>query len=464
MNNIQLTPRRAAWEVLNKFDVKKQNAGLLIDDIAKKTDNRAALVDIALGTIRNLVFIDKLIGVCSGRAIKNIQPKILNCLRTAAYELIFTEQAQYAIVNEAVELTKKAISKKSSGFTNAILRKIVSSIVNKNAELGKCDSKKILPITEKVGCEFNIEIFADENKDKAEYLSGVFSLPKWFAEELIEQYDYSLAKNICLSSNRRPSVYARPNILKTTAEELVNILKSQDVDCELVEQNKMVKLNKSGNIAQLESFRTGLFTIQDLTASSVATVLNPQAGWKVFDICAAPGTKTTHIAELMGDKGVIVATDKDSLRLQKINENIQRLGITSVKVLSYEEFLEDASKNIVADVILLDVPCSNTGVLAKRPEVRYRLNKKHITEITKTQMELLKFASSLVSKGGKVCYSTCSILNEENSDLVKSFVCENKEFVIEKENMVLPNVGDCVGECVGNFDCDGGYCAIICKK
>jgi 16S rRNA (cytosine967-C5)-methyltransferase len=456
MGDSQISARRAAWEVLNKFDVKQQNAGLLIDDIAKKTDNRAALMDIALGTIRNLTFIDNLIAKCSGRAIKNIQPKILNCLRIAAYELIFTEQAQYAIVNEAVELTKKAISKKSSGFTNAILRKLVSSIKNKNAELEKCDSKKTLPISEKIGCEFNIDILADEKKEQAEYLSGAFSLPKWFIEEIIAQYDYSRAKNICFASNRRPTVYARPNILKTSAEELVNILKSQEVDCELVAQNKMVKLNKSGNIVQLESFKAGLFTIQDLTASYVATVLNPQAGCKVFDICAAPGTKTTHIAELMGDKGVIVATDKDSSRLKKIDENIRRLGITSVKVLSYEEFLKQANEKSGADAILLDVPCSNTGVLAKRPEVRYRLNKKQINEITKTQMELLKFASSLVNKGGKVCYSTCSILKEENSGIVNVFVSENKEFVIEKENVNLPNVG--------NFDCDGGYCAIICKK
>jgi 16S rRNA (cytosine967-C5)-methyltransferase len=464
MSNIKLTPRRAAWEVLNKFDVKQQNAGLLIDEISGKTDNRAALVDIALGTIRNLIFIDKLIVICSGRGIKNIQPKILNCLRIAAYEIIFTQQAQYAIVNEAVELTKKVISKKSAGFTNAILRKIISAIVNKNAGLTKSKSAKILPFDENSGCEFNIDIFADESKQPAEYLSGVFSLPKWFCAELITQYGYSQAKNICFASNRKPSVYARPNILKISPDELVKILKAQDVDCELVVQSKMIKLNKVGNIAQLESFRAGLFTIQDLTASYAAPALNPKAGWCVFDICAAPGTKTAHIAELMGDKGVIVATDKDAVRLKKINENVQRLGIKSVKILSYEKFLTQTDRNLVADAVLLDVPCSNTGVLAKRPEVRYRLDKKQITEIIKTQTELLKFASSLINKGGKICYSTCSILKEENGELVRSFVRENKGFAIERENLTLPSVGKCVGKCAGDFDCDGGYCAIISKK
>jgi 16S rRNA (cytosine967-C5)-methyltransferase len=456
MDDSKLSPRTAAWLILNKFDPKLQNAGKLIDEFSRKTNNRSAVVEIALGVIRNLIFIDNFIGLCSGRTIKNIQPKILNCLRTAVYELVFTNQAQYAIVNEAVELSKKSISKKSAGFTNAILRKVVGAIKNKEAELEKCDSNKTLPITEKTGCEFNIDILPDENKDKAEYLSGAFSLPKWFLEELINQFGYQQAKSICFGSNRRPSVYARPNLLKVKAVELVNILRSQEVDCELVENDNLVKLNKTGNIAELESFKSGLFTIQDLTASSVVTILQPQSGWTVFDICAAPGTKTTQIAEMMGDKGIIVATDKDITRLKKINENVQRLGITSVKILSYVDFLKEAENNNKADAILLDVPCSNTGVLAKRPEVRFRLNKKQIEDITKTQFELLKFASTLVNKGGKICYSTCSILKEENTGIVQKFLSGNSEFSHEKETLKVPHVD--------NFDCDGGYCAILTKK
>jgi len=242
-------------------------------------------------------------------------------------------------------------------------------------------------------------------------------------------------------------------LIKIKSVELVNILKSQEVDCELVENSNLLKLNKTGNIAELESFKAGLFTIQDLTASSVVTILQPLSGWTVFDICAAPGTKTTQIAEMMGDKGVIIATDKDSARLKKINENVQRLGITSVKILSYEDFLKEADSKNQADAILLDVPCSNTGVLAKRPEVRFRLNKKQIDEITKTQFELLKLASTLITKGGKICYSTCSILKDENLGVVQKFLKVNSEFVLEKESLKVPNVD--------KFDCDGGYCAIL---
>ncbi|MEN6384872.1 MAG: transcription antitermination factor NusB [Phycisphaerales bacterium] len=455
MNDVHISSRRAAWEVLNQFDVKKQNANPLIEKISKKTDNRAALVDIALGVIRNSIFIDNLIAVCSGRAIKNIQPKILNCLRIAVYEIIFTEQAQYAIVNEAVELTKKAISKKSSGFTNAILRKVIGSIKNKNADLSIADSKKTLPINDSIGCEFNIDILADEKNQQSEYLSGAFSLPKWFVEEIIDQFGYHKAKNICFASNRRPSIYARVNLLKTSAQELVDILKMQQVDCELTENKKMVKLNKSGNIAELESFKAGLFTIQDLTAYNVGAILNPQAGWKIFDICSAPGTKTTEIAEMMGDKGVIIATDKDDTRLQKVFENVSRLKLNCIKILTYDDFLKQAKQFENVEAVLIDVPCSNTGVLARRPEVRFRLNKKQVEQIAQTQLEILKLAASFINKGGKICYSTCSILKQENSCVVAQFLAQEKEFKLIVEKIFLPQVG--------NFDCDGGYAAVLEK-
>ena len=470
MNDFHFTPRRAAWEVLNQFKAEKQNAGLLIDKFSSKTENRAAVIEIALGVIRNCDFIDSFISLISGRPLKNIQQKIINCLRIAVYELVFTEQAQYAIVNEAVELAKKTGSKKSSGFINAILRKVVASIKDKSAKLSESDSRKTLPLTYEIGCEFTIDVLPDENKQKAEFLSRAFSLPIWLVELWLAQFDYEQTKNICFASNRRPSVYARPNKLKINAEELLNILKEQNVDCELIEKYKMVKLNKPGNIAELESFKAGLFTIQDITASSVAEFLNPQPGWKVFDICAAPGTKTTQMAEIMGDKGVVIATDKDSSRLQKINENTKRLGITSIKISSFNDFLKEysqerpikdeilrfAQNDKAADAVLLDVPCSNTGVLAKRPEVRLRLNKKHVEEIAKIQLAILNQACSLITKGGKICYSTCSILNEENNEIVNEFLKHHKEFSLEKEKLSLP--------CVGDYDCDGGYVAIMQKN
>ena len=454
MKVTQLSPRRAAWEVLSNFNAAEHNCAELVEKFGEQTQNRASLVDIAFGIIRNLVFIDNLISLASVKPLKNIPPKILNCLRIAAYELVFTSQADYAIVNEAVNLAKAIGSKKAAGFVNAVLRKVSASIKNKTADLSKTDLRKTLPLSPAVGCEFNIDILPDADKQAGEYLSCAFSLPLWLIEQWLGQYGFEKTKNICFASNRRPSVYARPNKLKINAEKLFETLKSQEVDCEVVEQYKMVRINKSGNIGGLESFKAGLFTIQDLTSSSVVTLLNPQPGWKIFDICAAPGTKTTQIAELIGDKGLIIATDIDDSRLGKIGENVRRLGITSVKISAYEDFLKEAGQ-AEADAVLLDVPCSNTGVLAKRPEVRLRLDKKHLEEIVKIQIELLEFASPLVKKGGKICYSTCSILNRENSEIVNNFISKKRGFVLEQEKLILPSAKV--------WDFDGGYTAILVK-
>ena len=456
MKNSDSSPRSIAWDVLSHFNAAKHNSAELIEKFGGKTSNRPALIDIVFGVIRNFAFIDRLIAQISGQRIKNIPAKPLNCLRIAVYELVFTGQAEYAIVNEAVNLTRRIGSKKAAGFVNAVLRKICGSIKNKSASLNKADRRKTLPLSSEIGCEFNVDILPDVDKQKAEYLSGAFSLPLWLVEQWLAEFDFEKTKDICFASNRRPSVYARPNSLKLTANELLKILKEQDVDCSLVEQYKMVKLNKPGNVAELESFRTGLFTIQDITASSVVPLLNPQTGWKIFDICAAPGTKTTQIAEHIGDKGVVIATDKDDSRLVRVDENVKRLGITSIKTISYNKFLNESDFIGSADAVLLDVPCSNTGVMAKRPEVRLRLNKKQVAELAKIQTGLLKQAGELVKTGGKICYSTCSVLKQENSQVVTNFIGQNREFELEQERLSLPSAE--------KDDCDGGYVAVIRKK
>jgi 16S rRNA (cytosine967-C5)-methyltransferase len=448
--------RYAAWLVLTNFKPHKHNVAELIEKYTAKVRNRAAVVEVTFGVIRNLTFIDGLITQVSSQTKDRISEKILNCLRIAVYELVFSSQAGYAAVNEAVNLSNKVGSKKAAGFANAVLRKISAHIKNRFADLKNSDPCKTVPLTSAFGCQFDINVLPDPDRSKAEYLSIAFSLPLWLIEQWLMQFGYEETLNICFASNRRPSVYARANQMKLTPEKLFKILKSQNIDCEFVEQYKMVRLNKSGNIAELKAFKEGLFTIQDITSSRVVPLLNPQPDWKIFDICAAPGTKTTQIAELIDDKGLIIATDKDNARLAMLNENITRLGITSVTAMDYETFFKSPSHLSSADAVLLDVPCSNTAVLARRPEVRYRLNTKVLDSLTKTQTELLKSAAAFVTKGGRICYSTCSILNQENSDVVNTFIRHQPVFSLEEENLVLPSIG--------TYDFDGGYAAIIVRK
>ncbi len=463
MSSSQLGLRQAVWEILNHFNAAEHNSAELIEKFGAKTQNRSALVDITFGVIRNSIFIDSLITRVSIQPKSNIPAKIFNCLRIAVYELVFSNRPDYAIVNEAVYLAKKIGSKKSAGFVNAVLRKICMHIKKKDASLKNAEPQKTLPLTPKLGCEFDIDILPDPDRQKAQYLSSAFSLPLWLIEQWLVQPGPEKTTDICFASNRRPAVYARANKLKLTPQELFETLKGQNINCDFIDKYKMVRLNKPGNISELNAFKEGLFTIQDITSSLVVPLLSPQPGWKIFDICAAPGTKTMQIAELIDDKGLIIATDKDNARLTKLDENIQRLGITSVRIMDYETFLKDRSLVSSADAVLLDVPCSNTGVFARRPEVRYRLNAGVLDSLAKMQSELLKLAAAFVKKGGKICYSTCSILSQENSEVVSAFIKQQSEFSLEKENLVLPSACGELVEAVGTYDFDGGYAAILAK-
>ncbi|MGB8227033.1 MAG: transcription antitermination factor NusB [Sedimentisphaerales bacterium] len=467
--------RYATWLVLKNFEPDKHDTAELIEKYGSKTQNRAAVVEIAFGVIRNLTFIDALIRQISTQSVNKISEKILNCLRIAVYELIFSGQPDYAVVSEVVNLANKIGSKKSAGFVNAVLRKICASIKNRTADLKNADPRKILPLTPKLGCEFDIDILPDPARQPAEYFSNAFSLPPWLIEQWIIQFGNKKTADICFASNRRPGIYARANKLKLTSKELFEILKDQDIDCDYIEKykpvvslsNPMVRLKKIGNISELKAFKEGLFTIQDITSSSVVPLLNPQSGWKIFDICAAPGTKTTQIAELISDKGLVIATDKNNLRLKKIDENIRRLGITSIRIMDYETFLKDSSCQSCADAVLLDAPCSNSGVLARRPEVRFRITPKKICELAQIQTQLLNLAASLVKPGGRICYSTCSILSQENNEVVTNFLTKHHKFSLENENLILPSA--CAErsrgvEAAEICDFDGGYAAIIVKK
>ena len=457
--------RSAAWQVLTHFRPEKQNSAELIDKFGSDIQNRAGLVDIALGTIRNLTFIDILIEKISDRKIKRINTNALNCIRIAAYELVFTNQADYAIVNEAVELSCETASKKAAGFVNAVLRNICRAIKNKSADLKTAPPEKTLPLNHKTGCEFNIEILPDAKKQRIEYLNLAFSLPIWLVEQLLAQLGYEKTLGVCFASNRKPSVYARPNKLKTTAEKLRETLKAENIDCApchcerseaISNTSDMLKINNPGSLADLNAFKQGIFVIQDLTASSVMPFLNPQTGWKIFDLCAAPGTKTTQLAELTADKAAIIASDIDAARLARLTENINRLGITSIEIRNYKTLIDDQSCFSTADAVIVDVPCSNTGVLAKRVEARYRLTRNMLDSIERVQLQILRTAARFVKPGGKICYSTCSILNQENRNVVDMFLKDNPQFSFEQEKLTLPSAED--------FDHDGGYVATLLKN
>ena len=451
------TARTIAMIVLSGFDPKKTYAGPILNGLLGQTEQKQRATDLVFGTIRNTRAIDMVIAKLADCPVQRIPAKLLGIIRTAAYELIYSPQTgEHSIVNEAVENAKKIAGRKQTGFVNAVLRQLTRQIKNRQIPLSDADVKRTLPQTLSAGCEFDVDILPGPKASPADYYSKAFSLGKRLIADWLTEFGTERTRQICFGSNRRPSIYLRPNTLKTTTEDLAEKLRQADIDSEILPDELMLRIKSPRAVTKLPGFAEGLFTVQDLTASNAVRLLRPQRDWRILDLCAAPGAKTTQLAELTGDMATIIATDIDKARLEKVQENLARLGINSVSVVAYENLEKVAAEIGPFDAVLLDVPCSNTGVLAKRPEVRYRINPSAIAKLTKIQGELLGQAVAMIKPVGKICYSTCSIQKEENSELAKQFLQKNRRLKLESELLTLPSAE--------GFDHDGGYAAVIgCK-
>jgi 16S rRNA (cytosine967-C5)-methyltransferase len=217
---------------------------------------------------------------------------------------------------------------------------------------------------------------------------------------------------------------------------------------------QMLRITGPHAVTQLPGFAEGLFTIQDLSASEAVRALEPQPGWSILDMCSAPGTKTTQLAEATHDAAKITATDIDLGRLERVQENVARLGYKSITIIRDMRIGGETAGSF--DAILLDVPCSNTGVLARRVEARFRIRPKVIEGLAATQRDLLARAADLVRVGGRLCYSTCSIQRAENQGLIRDFLTRDGRCELVREELTLPSAQQ--------FDHDGAYLALLMKK
>ncbi len=450
--------RAVAVQVLNRCDPEKNYAGPVLDKLLHRTEQRQRATDLVFGTMRNRRAIDTVIATFSGRPVQRISPHLLNIIRVGVYELVYAPAAEeYAIVNEAVEYANAVTGKRQAGFVNAVLRQVLRHISNRQVPIEQANARRTLPHALTTGCQFDTDFLPDRQDFPDGYLSTVFSLPGWLVTDWLGEFDEGRAGQICAASNRRPSIYVRPNLLKTTVQELADKLAADNIETETIE-GAMIKLKSPKAVSKLPGFAEGEFTVQDITASQPVRLLGPQPGWTILDLCAAPGVKTTQLAEVTGDAARIFATDIDSSRLALVRENTTRLGMNGVEIVPHERIWNSKSSipDSRFDCVLLDVPCSNTGVLARRVEARYRATPKVVRALAKIQGELLRTASEMIRPCGRICYSTCSIQRCENSGLIGDFLVENKAFELELEKTTLPSTD--------GLDCDGGYTAILVKK
>lgn len=375
---------------------------------------KAFMTEIFYGVIRNKKFLDYIIE----RYTKDIRKEwIRNLLRISIYQITFMNSDDKGVVWEATELAKKysiAISK----FINGTLRNYLR---NKDSELKRLDDEK------------NYEV--------------LYSIPKWFYDTLEKQYGNENLKQIITSLKKIPYLSMRVNKLKYSEEEFEEFLKEKDI--QIIKKVDTVYYVNSGLIINSEEFKAGKIIAQDASSYLAAKNLGAMPNELVLDICAAPGGKTAVLAEQMKNSGEVIAIDIHQHKIKLIDTNMKKLGIDIVKAIVMD------AKNVNKqgrkfDKILVDVPCSGYGVIRKKPEILYSKNRENIEELAKLQLEILNSAADILKDGGELIYSTCTITDEENTDNIKKFLEERKEFKVEK--LYIPeNVS-------GDYDKLGGFC------
>ena len=460
-----ITARQLTLKVLNKFSIERHDLRTLLHEMLTSTSEKALATELVYGSVRNMQTLDMIIAAEADLPLSRIEKEILNIVRIGTYELVFTPHTpEYAAVNEAVKLTHAIASKKQAAFTNAVLRNIVRAIANRAAQLEEANLRTTIPNSSTAGCRFHDHILPHPKQNPPQYLSKAFSLPEWLIQRWLDDFDFDRTRQICLASNRRPAACIQPNTLKISPQDLLERFTSAKIDAHLMPDSHsgpMITIKTSRQIMKLPGFKKGLFTIQDPAAAKVPKSLDPKPGQTIIDLCAAPGTKTVLLAQLMQNQGTIIATDIDPRRLEMVDKNCQRLGVTIVKTIPYEELTHTLKQISKIHAVLLDVPCSNTAVLARRPEVRLRLKPKMLNSLTKTQYQILESVAKIITphRSAKICYSTCSILKEENNLLIQRFLSKNHNFQLVSQQLTLP-----MAESETDFDHDGGYIAVLRGK
>ncbi len=409
--------REIALKIVYDIDVKKGYSNIVVDEYLNKNRERLNTKDINLiseivyGIIQRKLTIDTIIQKYSKIKINKISKWILNILRIGAYQILFLDKIpKSAAVNESVNLTKK-YGYKSVSFVNAVLRKIQKSDYE---ELNKI-------------------------KDNIQRISKLYSMPEWIVEKFLEQYNIKQVEEICKYSVSKPKLTIRINTLKTTKQEIIKILEEKDIEYKETILEDFIYLEKIKNISQLNIFKNGLITVQDMGAGKIPKILAPKEDEIVLDACSAPGGKTTYLAQLMKNKGKIIAWDIHLHRVNLVEQTAKRMGIQIINASVNDATIFKEELVSKFDKILLDVPCLGLGVMKRKPDIKWQRKKEDIEQITNIQKSILQNCLKYLKKDGELVYSTCSIIKEENQDIVQSVIKNEKDYEKVLEETILPN-------------------------
>jgi 16S rRNA (cytosine967-C5)-methyltransferase len=469
-SNKPFSARAAAWKTLNTSDIASHDTSDVLNRLLDKTDRGGQATDIVMGVVRLRGTLDRILKKCASLDTARVKPSQWNLLRMGVYVLVYCpKRAEYAILNEAAELAHGAGSKKGGGFINAVLRNVQRNIELRQAAITADKLRRIVPQDSENGCLFRVELLGDFRQEPEQYLSLAYSIPQALVHTWVTAYGAETAREICLASNRHPSVIVQPNVLKSAAcAGGGNIGRSdpaslkKDSSCGQNENfgqkvhSGGQKYNGEGKLNRSKDYLEGLFYVQDTTAALTAEMLSPEPGWTILDLCAAPGGKAAAMAMRMRDEGVILASDIDAERLKRVRENARRLGLQCIEIVPAGRVDEAVRKQKRLDAIVLDVPCSNTGVLARRVEARWRWSAAEAEKLAAVQRELLQKAAEMARAGTRIVYSTCSIQPEENEQQAEWFLRKHPNFKRVQQQLTFPAT-----ETPERLDHDGGFAAVF---
>lgn len=448
------TARELAFAVLEDHRETGEFVSALLDERLRSGEfpsaDRRLATEIATGVVRRRLTLQRHIEACTSRPRQRIEQGLWTLLEIGAYQLLCLDSVPpHAGVSETINVAKRFGPPRWTGFLNASLRALAREPTDEETGSPAADS---VPLTRGRYRRLVRPLFPDPVKSSAEYFSIAFSFPRWLAERWLPRFEADELFRLGFWFNEPHPPTLRVNRLKADRDDVLVSLAGCAIAATAGETPDSIHLERSAAVTDLPGFAEGQFTVQDESAMRAAELLDPQPGETVLDLCAAPGTKTTHLAERMQDSGRIVATDVNAGRLQRVAENVVRLGVTIVEPQLVSHDLHDAPAGPF-DAALVDVPCSNTGVLGKRPEARWRIAPDDLRELPRLQTRLLHAACDRLRPGGRVVYSTCSIEPEENEGVVEELLEGRDDLRLERQVAMLPGRPS-----------DGGFLALLTRS
>ncbi|WP_017753679.1 16S rRNA (cytosine(967)-C(5))-methyltransferase RsmB [Calidifontibacillus oryziterrae] len=400
--------REVALDSLIQIEKNQAYSNLLLNQMIQKSNlaskDIGLLTEIVYGTIQRRLTLDYFLQPFI-RNSKKMEAWVLILLRISIYQMVYLDRIpERAIIHEAVEIAKKRGHRGISGMVNGILRSI---------------QRQGIPSLEEI-------------KDPLERLAIQMSFPRWLIEKWVMQYGEEETRKICESYLIPPKITARINRMKATKEHVISLLEDENISARQGDLSIDAITIEKGNLAKTSVFQQGYVTIQDESSMLVARALDINDGQHVLDSCAAPGGKTTHIADLLHNTGKVFSVDLHPHKVKLIEDQVTRLQLKNVETLVHDSRrLHHIFQPESFDRILVDAPCSGFGVIRRKPDIKYSKKAEDSNNLTKIQLNILNNVVGLLKKGGKLVYSTCTIDHEENTGVVNKFLKENRDMILD---------------------------------